>query len=146
MADRIASDHPSVQTFRATCTETATGVTLELPAEAADIVPTDDVVRIVLDETEQFAAVERALTGDERVVRGIYETPDAARDPSTGRDRLAAWVDDHDVRAGGSALFDVVEPDFLYGLREPGATAYYDAYEPPASSLQDIASSLEDDQ
>ncbi|AXR76916.1 DUF7112 family protein [Natrarchaeobaculum sulfurireducens] len=145
MADRVSSDHPSVQTIRATCTETTTGVRLELPADERDAVPVDDVVRVVLDDDERFAMVERALTGDDRWIRGVYETPSNARDPSGAVDLLASWVDDHDVRAGGSVLIDVVEPEFLYGLRKPGATAYYDAHEPPSQGLQDIARGLEDE-
>lgn len=143
MVDRIASDHPSVQTVRATCTATATGVSIELLGEDGDAFPVDDVVRIVLDGDELFARIERALTGEELSIPGIYETPDHARDPSGGTDRLPDWIDDHDVPTGGSVLVDVVEPDFLYGLREPGATAYYDAYEPPSDSLSDIAQNLQ---
>ena len=144
MADRIASDHPSVQTVRATCTATATGVSIELPSEDRDAFPVDDVVRVVLDGEELFARIERALTGDELSIPGVYETPDHARDPSGGTDRLPEWIDDRGIPTGGSVLIDVVEPDFLYGLREPGATAYYDAYEPPSDSLSEIAKNLED--
>ncbi|MFP8951417.1 hypothetical protein ACLI4Z_00400 [Natrialbaceae archaeon A-arb3/5] len=144
MADRISSDHPSVRTIRATCTETTTGVLLEIPAEDRDAFPVDEVVRVVLDREELFARAERALTGDDLSIRGIYETPDLVRDPSGDTDRLNDWIDDHGVRAGGSVLIDVIEPSFLYGLREPGTTAYYDAYEPPNQSLSDIARELED--
>ncbi|SFB78824.1 hypothetical protein SAMN05444422_10210 [Halobiforma haloterrestris] len=142
MVDRVASDHPSVRTVRSTCTETATGVRLEIPADDRDAFPTDEVVRIVLDGDELFARVERALTGDELSIPGVYETPDLARDPGGGTDRLAEWVDDHGVPPGGSALVDVVEPEFLYGLREPGETTYYDAHEPPSDSLSEIAETL----
>ncbi|WP_254525212.1 DUF7112 family protein [Natrinema caseinilyticum] len=144
MADRIASDHPSVQTVRSTCTETATGVKLEVPADDRDAFPTDEVVRVVLDGVELFARVERALTGDELSVPGVYETPDLARDPGGASDRLTEWIDDHGVSTGGSVLIDVVEPEFLYGLRSPGETAYYDAREPPTDSLSEIARDLED--
>jgi len=144
MADRIASDHPSVETVRSTCTETATGVKLAVPADDRDAFPTDEVVRVVLDGEELFANVERALTGDDLSIPGVYETPESARDPSNATDRLIAWVDDHGVAAGGSVLIDVVEPDFLYGLRAPGETAYYDAREPPSDSLSEIAKDLEE--
>ena|SRR6056297_1737472 len=144
MADRIASDHSSVETVRATCTETATGVKLEVPADDRDAFPTDEVVRVVLDGEELFANIERALTGDDLSIPGVYETPDGARDPSGESDRLSAWVDNHSIAAGGSVLIDVVEPDFLYGLRAPGETAYYDAREPPSDSLNEIAKDLED--
>ncbi|ARS90611.1 DUF7112 family protein [Natrarchaeobaculum aegyptiacum] len=143
MADRVSSDHPSVRTVRATCAGTATGVRLELPADDRDAFSLEEVVRVVLDGEERFARVERALTDDHYLVRGVFATPDGARG-SGDPDLLADWVDDHDVRVGGSVLVDVVEPEFLYGLREPGATAYYDAHEPPSSGLQDIARGLED--
>lgn len=143
MADRVSSDHPSVRTVRSTCAETATGSKLEIPADDRDAFAAGEVVRIVLDGTERFATVERALTGEELSISGIYDTPDQARNPGGGSDRLREWVDDQDVRAGGSVLIDVVEPEFLYGLRSPGETVYYDAREPPNSSLIDIASDLE---
>lgn len=144
MSDRIASDHPSVQTVRSTCTETATGVKLEVPGDDRDAFPTGEVVRLVLDGEELFAKIERALTGDELSIPGVYETPDQARDPGGATDRLTEWTDEHDVPAGGSVLIDVVEPEFLYGLRAPGETAYYDAREPPNESLSEIAKDLED--
>ncbi|ELY76181.1 hypothetical protein [Natrinema pallidum] len=145
MTDRVASDHPSVPTVRSTCTETATGVKLEVPADDREAFPTDEVVRVVLDGKELFARVERALTGDDLSIPGVYDTPDLARDPSGGTDRLTEWTADHDVPAGGSVLIDVVEPEFLYGLRSPGETTYYDAREPPTESLSEIADSLEDE-
>ncbi|WP_436345907.1 DUF7112 family protein [Natronorubrum sp. FCH18a] len=144
MADRISSDHPSVQTVRSTCTETATGVRLEVPADERDAFPTDEVVRIVLEGDERFGRVERALTGDDLSIPAVYETPDQARDPSGAPDRLTDWADEHDIAAGGSVLIDVIEPEFLYGLRAPGETVYYDAREPPSDSLSDIAKDLED--
>lgn len=143
MADRVSSDHPSVQTVRSTCTETATGVRLEIPADDQDVFTTDEVVRVVLDGTERFARVERALTGEELSIPGIYDTPDMARDPGGSADRLQEWIDGHDVRTGGSVLIDIVEPEFLYGLRAPGETEYYDAREPPSDSLSDIAKGLD---
>ncbi|WP_049927451.1 DUF7112 family protein [Halopiger goleimassiliensis] len=146
MADRISSDHPSVRTIRATCAETTTGVRLEVPPDDHDAVPLEDVIRVVVDGDKLFARVERAMTGEGRWIRGVYETPDAARDPSGATDRLSSWVAESDVRVGGSVLVDVVEPDFLYGLREPGSTVYYDATEPPNEGLQDIARSLENDE
>ncbi|WP_222916803.1 hypothetical protein [Natrinema sp. SYSU A 869] len=145
MTDRVASDHPSVQTVRSTCTETATGVKLEVPADDREAFPTDEVIRVVLDGEERFARVERALTGDDLSIPGVYDTPDLAQDPSGGTDRLTEWTTDHDIPTGGSVLIDVIESEFLYGLRAPGETAYYDAREPPNESLSEIAENLEDE-
>lgn len=144
MADRLSSDHPSVRTVRATLSETATGVQLSLPDEERDAFPVEEVVRVNLDGSERFASVERALTGAELSIPGVYETPDGARDPRTATDLLPEWTDDHGVPSGGSVLIDVVEPEFYYGLRAPGETNYYDAVEPPKESLADIAKDLED--
>ena len=144
MADRVSSDHPSVQTVRATCTATPTGRRIEIPTDERDAFPTDEVVRVVIEGDELFAQIERALTSEERSIPGVYETPDLARDPTGGTDRLAAWIDDSGVPTGGSVLVDVVEPAFLYGLRTPGETAYYDAREPPSDSLSSIANDLEE--
>ncbi|WP_247002743.1 DUF7112 family protein [Halosolutus gelatinilyticus] len=144
MADRISSDHPSVRTVRATLSKTATGVRLDVPSDDRDAFPVDDVVRVVLDGDERFATTQRALTGDELSIHGVYDTPDVARDPSGGENRLAEWLADRDVQTGGSVLIDVVEPEFLYGLRAPGETAYYDAYEPPSDSLSSIAKNLDE--
>ncbi|RQH03317.1 DUF7112 family protein [Natrarchaeobius oligotrophus] len=144
MADRVSSDHPSVRTVRATCTETSTDSALEIPADESDAIPVEEVVRFVLDGEECFGRATRSLGNDGLTVYGVYETPDAARDPGSAPNRLTDWIDAEDVRTGGSILVDVVEPDFLYGLRTPGETAYYDAYEPPSESLSEIARSLED--
>lgn len=144
MADRVSSDHPSVDTVRATLAETATGVRLEIPADEREAFPAGEVVRVVLDGDERFARVERALTGDELTIPGVYDSPTFARDPREGEDRLPGWVDDHGVRTGGSVFVDVVEPAFLYGLRSPGETAVYEAREPPSDSLASIAEDLED--
>ena len=146
MVDRISSDNPSVQTIRATLTETATGTRVELPADAADDLLTDPetAVRIVLDGHEHFARIGKDVMGETRHVSGVYDSPEHARNPRDGVDRLPEWVDEHGVRVNGSVLIDVIEPEFLYGFRAPGETAVYDAREPPKSSLQDIAKGLEE--
>jgi hypothetical protein len=144
MSDRVSSEHPSVRTIRSTCAETATGIRLDIPADDRDAFVPDEVVRIDLNGSERFARVERALTGEKLTISVIYDTPDQARDPGSSTDRLQEWVDEHDIRTGGSVLIDVVEPEFLYGLRSPGETNYYDASEPPNKSLSEIAERLED--
>ena len=144
MGDRIASDHPSVHTVRTTLESTATGHRVAIPPEDRDRFPVDEVVRVVLEGTEQYARVDRALTGDGRSISGVYDSPRFARDPREGVDRLAAWIDETGARVGGSVLVDVVEPDFLYGIRAPGESTVYEATEPPSESLASIAESLEE--
>lgn len=143
MADRIQSDHPSVHTVRASLETTATGHRLDVPADERDRFPPGEVVRIVLDGAERYASIERALTGEELSIQGIYDAPRFARDPRDGTDRLSAWVDESEARVGGSVLLDVVEPDFLYGIRAPGETTVYEAKEPPSDSLSSIAEDLD---
>lgn len=144
MADRVSSDHPSVKTVRATLTETATGVRIDIPDDEREHFPTATVVRVVLDGDERFMSVEQSLTGDGLSITGIYDSPQFAREPREGTDRVGPWADDHSVRVGGSVLIDIVEPEYLYGLRAPGETVVYDAREPPADSLSSIAESIED--
>ncbi|GAB7019608.1 DUF7112 family protein [Halostagnicola bangensis] len=144
MADRLSSDHPSIRTVRATLSETTTGVRLEIPGEESDGFSVDELVRITIEGTERFAQIERALTGDELTIEGVYETAEGARDPREGTDILPDWCGDHTVRDGGSVLIDIIEPGFAYGLRSPGETNYYDASEPPKSSLSDIANDIEE--
>lgn len=154
MADRLPSDHPSITTVRLACERTPTGLRLEIPDEEIDALgltaddgfETETVVRVSLDGTEHFARFERALTSDGLVLRGIYETPDRAREPDDETNQLPDWADAHDVDPSRSALLDVIEPGFSYGLRAPGERAVYDAHEPPSDSLAAIARDLETDE
>lgn len=143
MTERVSSDHPTVRTIRATLASSPSGSHVDIPPEDTDSVPVDTVVRIVLDGDEHFAQVDLPLGGEGRRIHGVYETPDRARERSADGDLLPGWIEDHDVRTGGSVLFDVIEPDFLYGMRAPGETAVYEARSPPSDSLRSIAEDLE---
>ena len=145
MADQVPSDHPSITTVRATLATTVTGHRIEIPTTEKAAVPINEVVRVELDGTERFARPEQVWSDDALTISGIYDTPDGARDPSRGTDRLPEWIESTDVRSDGSVLIDVVEPEFYYGLRAPGETLTYEAPEPPNESLASIARSLESD-
>jgi len=144
MPDRVPSDHPSVESVRAELVRA--GRTdrprVAVPADAADLVPEGEVVRLVLDGTERFARVAARMGDDRLELRGAHDTPDDARDPGSGSDRLGDWQDAHGVRFGGAVLLDVVEAGYKYGLRAPGERAVYDAGRPD-SSLADIARDLD---
>jgi hypothetical protein len=143
MADRITHDNPSVTTTRASVTEQgATGRPLvEVPGDAeVDLSP--GVVRLTLDGTEYHALVERPLTGDGLEIRRATDSPDGARNGDEP-DRLREWLEASNVRVGGSALLDEVEPDYKYGLRAPGDRAVYDATEAPDESLASIAEDVD---
>ena len=143
MTQRVSSE--TVDTVRATITRS--GATdrpcVEIPADDADAFPADELVRLVIDDTEYRARIERPLTGDGRLVRGAYDTPDVARNPGDGENRLAEWFEDSNREFDQSVLLDVVSEDFRYGLREPGKRAVYDAAEGPDEDLANIAEQAE---
>ena len=140
--DRVPSDNPGVHTVDATLVRA--GRTdrprVAIPADEADRFP-EDVVRLVVDGDELFAPVEPPLRGDGLELRGAFETPEAAREPGSGTDRLAAWRDDAGVPFGNTVHVDVVEEGYKYGLRAPGERAVYTTGR-PEEGLQDIAEDL----
>jgi len=142
MADRVGSDHPSVETVRATVTRRGgtSRLGLELPASIVDQVETG-VGRVVIDGTEYRSP----LIGDaDEGVRlgGAYHNARQARDRA-GPDVLDAWLQDHDLSPGRTVAFDVIVPGFRYGVRLPSRSAVYDTSEPPNKGLQDIADTLD---
>ncbi|WP_158055400.1 DUF7112 family protein [Halorussus halophilus] len=145
MADRISSDNDAVQTVRATLVKSGAldRPKIELPAPDAARFPTDEIVRVVADETEYRARFEAPLTGDTREIRGFYDSPRLARNPGDGENRLGEWATASNVEFGQSVLVDVVEEGFKYGVREPGQRVIYEATESPDSNLADIANELD---
>lgn len=143
MPDRVASDHPSVETIRGELARHGgtRRLVVRLPAERRDAVPVGEVVRIVVGGDERHARIDERADGTP-IVPGAYDSPRLARSGG-GTDRLAAWIDANGLDAGRSVLFDVVEPGVRYGLRAPGTTAVYDAPDPPAGELRDIARRLD---
>lgn len=144
MTQRVSSD--TTDTVRATVIRS--GATdhpcIEIPAEDADAFPTEEVVRFVIDEREYRAKIERPLTGDELLVRGVYDSPRLARNPGDGENRLVEWFDGSTRDFDQSVLLDVVERGYQYGLREPGDRTVYHAAETPDESLASIAEGTED--
>ena len=145
MADRISSDHSSLTTVRATLVQSG-GLDrpkVEIPADVADHFPSDELVRVVADDTEYRARIESPLAEDGREIRGLYETPRVARNPGEGENHLSTWLDGTDVEFDQSVLVDVIEAGFKYGLREPGERVFYEATESPDDSLASIAENLD---
>ncbi|GAA0249288.1 hypothetical protein ACFFQF_07650 [Haladaptatus pallidirubidus] len=144
MTQRVSSE--TTETVRATMAQA--GATnrprIEIPAEEADAFPADEIVRFVADESEYRARIERPLTGDGRLIRGLYDTPRIARNPGEGENRLTEWFAESNRQFGGSVLVDVVEDGFKYGIRHPGERAVYEATEAPNESLADIAQQVDD--
>ncbi|MFC7200014.1 DUF7112 family protein [Halospeciosus flavus] len=142
MADRVT--HETCTTYDATL-ERAGGTRrpqVVLPADAADEFPDGEVVRLVLDGSEYRAQV-RSDSAGRPVIRGAYDTPDLARDPSGGENRLREWVDEKGLDVGRSVHVDVVESGFKYGLRAPGEESTYAATGKPKDTLADIAKNLD---
>lgn len=138
--DRIASDNPAIETRRATVARHGgTRKRVEIPGD----VPTGEVVRLVLDGTTYHARIEGGFADADPHVAGAYETPEMARS-GDGTEHLQAWLDAANRSPGSTVLLDVIEPEFAYGLREPGEEAVYDAIEKPRDSLASIARDLEE--
>lgn len=144
MTQRVSSD--TTETVRATLAQAgATNRTnVEISGDDAEAFPADELVRIVIDDTEYRARIERPLTGDGRLIRGVYDTPRLARNPGEGDNRLTEWFAESNRSFGQSILIDVVEAGFKYGIREPGSRAVYEATEAPNGSLADIARQVEE--
>lgn len=141
MAEQVPHDHPSVSTFRARLARS--GGTrrpcLRLPTELD--VEAGAIVRLALDGRQYHARVESDSTGV--LIRGAYDNRRLARNPEEGQNRLLAWADDHGLTAGDAVELDAVEAGYLFGVREPGRSAIYEATEQPSQSLSDIARDLD---
>lgn len=142
MTDRVAHDHPTVETLDATLGRYGGTHRPEVRLPETDTVTAGDVVIVVLDGTEYRSRVVDAR--GTQVIRGAYETPRLARNPGNGEDALGPWIDDHDLDFGRTVHVDVVDAGYKIGLRAPGATAYYTVTKTPDDSLAAIAKDLED--
>ena len=142
MADRVASDHPSVETVRATVRRrggTSRRI-LELPASVADLV-SGGLGRVVIKGTEFRSPIQAGPDGGFRIL-GAYPNARRAR-TRAGTDALDRWLRDHDLGPGRTVAFDVPVPAFRYGIRLPSDRPTYDTSEPPAQGLRDIAERLD---
>jgi hypothetical protein len=138
--DRISSENPAVETLRArVARHGARQKRLDLPT---DSLPEGEVLRFVIEGTTYYAVVQGGF-GDDPHISGACETPDMARGRS-GTDYLGEWLDRLERPIGGSVLVDIIEPEFGYGLREPGEETVYEAIEKPKDSLANIARNLEE--
>ncbi|HET7324449.1 MAG TPA: hypothetical protein VFJ06_08965 [Halococcus sp.] len=138
MTERVSSDHPTVETVRVTLSRYGrTRSRLSLPND--DRFPCTPV-RLVLDGDTYHAEIEAGRDGPE--ITGAYDNARLARE-RTGDDRLEGWRAESNIDYGRSVLLDIVESGFLYGVREPGERAVYDAIESPDESLAAIARDLD---
>lgn len=139
MPERLPSDHPSVETVEVTLDAWGrTRSRLSLPAD--DRFPTG-AVRLVVDDVTRHATIEATDDG-EREVKGAYDNARLAREHG-GEDRLEDWRRAVGLDHGRRVAVDIVESGFLYGIREPGERAVYEAVESPNESLAAIARDLD---
>ena len=141
MADRVPSDHETVETHRVPVESVGrTDRPRVVLPEQLDF-DDGDTVRLALDGDWYHAVVETNLDG-EPVISHVADNRRLARERD-GTNRLAEWVADSDVSLGGSAHLDVVTDGTEYGLRTPGKRVVYTATGGPDSSLSDIARNLD---
>lgn len=145
MSQRVPSDHDAIDTYRATLDRVGRTDRRQvlIPEGATDAVPTEEVVRVVIEETTYHSRVATTLDGTPALT-GAYDTPTLARSPGDGTDHLSEWLATTGVAVGDSVVLDVVTPGFMLGLRAPGERAVYEATDPPSDSLSAIARDLED--
>ena len=139
MAQRVPSDHPTVETVRARVERHGGRHRLTVPSS---VLPNEEsVIQVVVDERTRFASV-RPIGDEERWLTGLYDTHRSAEEG--GDDRLGRWLDENDRQAGSSVEFDIVAEGRTYGIRPPGETAIYRIADAPDAGLAAIARDLED--
>jgi hypothetical protein len=112
-----------------------------VPEEAADTVPANQLITLVLDGTVYHTRVDIALDNTPEI-RGAYDNRRIARE-TAGENRFVEWATRAGVAVGRSVLVDVIVDGERYGVRKPGETAIYEVPETTSSSLNEIARSLD---
>ena len=139
MVDRIRSDHPHIQTYRATVARHGgRRHRLDLPPAIADDLTAGSIVRATVTERERFACLER-VSGGLAIVR---LTTTHAGAEAAGSDCLSDYLQRWDISRGQTVLVDIIVPNEHIGLRPPGTTAVYPAPQQRNASLTDIAQSI----
>ncbi len=133
--DAVASDHPSIETVRATVSRHGNRRRLDLPDEAGVAI---GVLRAETDAGTRFVRID--TVAEAPAIVGLYETARAARETDVARDCLGDWLTAADLEPGRTALVDVIEPEAYLGLRRPGERLVYPVFEPADDGLDDIAS------
>jgi len=141
MADRVPSDHTTVETHRISVESVGRTDRLRLELSDVDVVPRS-VVRLTIGGSEYHAQVETTLDGT-LVIASAHDNARLARTDGEGEDRLAAWLTETGLVAGRSVLLDELLAGTHYGLRQPGERIVYTVREPPEDSLTDIARDLD---
>jgi len=142
MGDRIASDHSSVKAVRSTMYRDGDRRQTRGAGRRGAVRFRPTSCRVALDGEELFARVERALTGDDLLIRASTRRR-TGRDPSGATDRLSGGPPKTIFRRGLGAGRRRRIRVSLRPSRTRRETTYYDAREPPSDSLSEIAKDLE---
>jgi hypothetical protein len=142
VTERVPSDHEAVRSHRTRVAEVGHTGRPRIPLPGVVDASVGDVLRLSLEGETHHARVRETLDG-ERDLRGAFGNARLARTDGEGEDALRPWLDDVGVSVGDALLVDVVTAGHEYGLRRPGRRVVYEASDPPASSLADIARDLD---
>ena len=141
MADRVPSDHETIETHRVPVESVGRTDRPRVVLPAGLGVADGDTLRLALNGDRYHAVVETNFDG-EPVLSHVADNRRLARERA-GTNRLAEWVAEGDVSLGGSAHLDVVTEGTEYGLRTPGKRVVYTVTGGPDASLSDIARDLD---
>ena len=141
-ADRIPSDHDTVESYRVHLEEVGRTGRLQLPLPAELSCVADDTISVCFDGSAYHAQVSSTLEGAP-AIRGAYTDRALAR-TREGEDKLAPWLEDSGLSPGDPVLLDVLTPGYAYGLRLPGERVGYDPPGRPDASLTAVAQSLDE--
>jgi hypothetical protein len=142
VTDRIPSDHDAIDSHRVHIS------TVGRTRRRQVVLPTglecslDDLVFVSLEGEGRHAAVTANLNS-EPTLQDAFVTRQLARTQG-GDDELGVWLDDNGLTDGDPLILDILRTGYAYGLRRPGERVVYSPPEPPDSTLQDIADSLDE--
>lgn len=137
MTERIASDHPSVETIRArVCRHAGRRLRIDLVEDPDGIDPADGPIDAVVDD--QTRVVTIATVGQSIALTGVYRTMASARAGQQSANELRDVLASMDRTAGDAVLIDVIDPGERIGIRRPGDRVRYDARGGTDTSLDAI--------
>jgi hypothetical protein len=143
VSDRIPSDPETVDSHRVRLATVGRTGRPRVPLPEDLDCAVDDVVSLSLEGDRGRAQVTTDLSG-EPVIDGVYTNARLARAADEGDNALISWVAGRTLSADDPLLIDVLAPGYAYGLRRPGERVVYQAVDPPAASLAEIARELDE--
>lgn len=141
MADRIPSDHETIESHRVHLSTVGRTRRPQLTLPDGLGCAIGDVIVLSLESDTVYAEVTSGLDGDP-TIQSAARTRGAAGEQD-GDNELRNWLDSHDIEKGDALVLDVLRTGYAYGLRRPGERVVYSPPDPPDSSLADIAKNLD---